>query len=86
MQIWDKARIPTTQLYNVINRIKELHDKWTGLKKSINRRTPKQLENEEKFKEPLNDLFDVAHADALEMISIQKDRDFLLAQGEKGKL
>ena len=29
--------------------------------------------------------FDVAHADALHLIKIQEDRDFLLAQREKGR-
>jgi hypothetical protein len=37
------------------------------------------------FVNKLDDLFDVAHADALNLISIEEDRLFLLAQREKGR-
>ena len=37
------------------------------------------------FVENLENLFDIAHADALSMIKIPEDRAFLLAQREKGR-
>jgi hypothetical protein len=40
---------------------------------------------ENKFVESLNDLFDVAHEDALTMIKIDDDRQFLIAQRRKGR-
>ena len=40
---------------------------------------------EEAFKEILNDFFDMAHQDAMKLIKIQLDRDFLIAQREKGR-
>lgn len=40
---------------------------------------------EDEFVEHLDDLFDIAHSDALKMITIAEDRAFLLAQREKGR-
>ena len=37
-----------------------------------------------KWKNSLNNLFDIAHANAVQMISIQEDGDFLSAQRETG--
>ena len=41
------------------------------------------MQKEGQWKEELKDLFDVAHANALELIKIQEDKEFLLAQREK---
>src|SRR6218665_2823311 len=41
--------------------------------------------NEDIFKDTFNDLFDVAHPDALTTITIPEDKAFLLAQREKGR-
>ena len=41
------------------------------------------MEKEEAFSACFDDVFDVAHADALNMMTIQEDKDFLLAQREK---
>lgn len=37
------------------------------------------------FSSKLDDLFDIAHANALDMITIDEDRAFLIAQREKGR-
>jgi len=42
-------------------------------------------QQEAEFVENLENLFDIAHADALSMIKIPEDRAFLLAQREKGR-
>jgi len=85
LSFWAKARIPTRQKYHIINKVKEHHLKWQGLKKAATRRTEKQKQNEDLFTSVLDDLFDVAHADALVIIKIPEDREFLLAQREKGR-
>ena len=36
---WEKARIPKRQECHIINKIKQLHLTWQGLKKSASRRT-----------------------------------------------
>lgn len=40
---------------------------------------------EDLWSQDLDELFDIAHADALEMIIIEEDRQFLLAQRKKGQ-
>ena len=71
--------------YIIINKIKQQHHKWKGLQKVSSRRTETQQHKEDEFTSVLDDLFDVTHADALHLIKIQEDRDFLLAQKEKGR-
>ena len=59
---------------------------WRLLKKNKARTSPTQLARESAFVSRLEDLFDVAHADALTKTSVlQEDKDFLLAQREKGR-
>ena len=82
---WEKARIPTRQECHIINKIKQLHSTWQGLKKSASRRTEVQQGKEDSFVQTFDDLFDVAHANALILIKIEEDRQFLLAQREKGR-
>ncbi|GBN69052.1 hypothetical protein AVEN_187317-1, partial [Araneus ventricosus] len=44
-----------------------------------------QEENERNFISDLNNLFDIAHANALEVIKIEEDGKFLLSQREPGR-
>jgi adenylate/nucleoside-diphosphate kinase len=37
------------------------------------------------LKEKLNNLFDVSHSNALNMVKIEEDKNFLLMEREKGK-
>jgi hypothetical protein len=55
-----------------------------GFQKAASRRTETQQLKEDAFSTGL-DLFDVAHVDALSLIKIAEDREFLLAQREKGR-
>lgn len=56
-----------------------------SFKKHRKRETPLHQEQEAKFTENLENLFDVAHAEALSMIKNPEDRQFLLALREKGR-
>ena len=58
---------------------------WQALKRNANGRSETQMKKEQAFKADFNDLFDVAHADALTLIKITEDREFLVAQREKGR-
>uniref|UniRef100_A0A2S2PCY9 Uncharacterized protein n=1 Tax=Schizaphis graminum TaxID=13262 RepID=A0A2S2PCY9_SCHGA len=82
---WEKAKIPTQKECHVIEKIKKIHCKWQSIKKSASRRTSKQLEAESVFVSDFDNLFDIAHKDALTLISIKEDKEFLLAQREKGR-
>jgi hypothetical protein len=84
-QFWDKARIPIRKDCHIIAKIKDLHLAWIGIKKNASRRTDTQKEKERQFTENLQDLFDIAHAEALTMIKLPEDREFLQAQREKGR-
>lgn len=85
MVFWQKARIPTRQEYNIINKIKDLHNRWQNLKKLSGRKTETQTRKNEEFVHTLDDLFDVAHADALTIITNEEDKSFLIAQRETGR-
>jgi len=82
---WDKARIPIRQEQHAIAQLELLHQKWKLLQRNANRHTDTQRANEANFVDKLEDLFDIAHTNALKMMKIQEDRDFLLAQREKGR-
>jgi hypothetical protein len=82
---WEKAKIPTQKECHVIEKIKKIHCKWQNIKKSASRRTPRQLELESVFVSDFDNLFDIAHKDALTLITIKEDKEFLLAQREKGR-
>lgn len=57
------------------------------IKKNANRDTDSQPKNkkEEQFVVKLDDFFDVAHANALELIQHEEDKEYLLAQRRKGR-
>ena len=56
---------------------------WKGIKKNTQRQAKTQKQKED-FKSMFENLFDIAHANALEMISIEEDKQFLMAQREPG--
>jgi len=71
---------------NCQTKLEQTFEEWRLLKKNKARKSTTQLERESAFVSRLEDLFDVAHADALTKTSVlQEDKDFLLAQREKGR-
>jgi len=82
---WQKASIPVKQKQNAIIKLEKFFRKWQTLQKHKTRKSVTQAEQEETFKECLDDLFDIAHAQALTMITNEEDKEFLLAQREKGR-
>ena len=53
------------------------------MKKTASRRTDKQQRNENSFASKLDDLFDIAHANALQMIKLEEDKAFLKVSERK---
>ena len=80
LHLWEKARIPTTIERNAIEKLEKAFDQWVRLKKSSTRRTESQAANEAAFGLSIAGLFDIAHADALQLISNPEDRAFLIDQ------
>ena len=77
---YSKANIPTIDPCHIIKKVRRLHEEYIGLKKSKSRKTGQAEENRANFVASLKNLFDVAHRDAMSMIDIKEDRDFLEAQ------
>src|SRR6218665_1649809 len=75
----------TRQDYNIVVKLKDLHGKWKVLKKDSSNMSGNQRSKETAFVDSLDDLFDVAHAEAMKLINIEEDRKFLEAQREKGR-
>lgn len=61
---------------------------WQNLKKikeNKAKRSASLKERESNWSHDLDELFDIAHADTLQMIKIEEDKQFLLAQRQKGR-
>jgi len=62
-----------------------LYNQWTTLNKHKDRESDLHVAQENDFCSKMKNLFDIAHADALTIIRLQEDRDFLLAPREPGR-
>ena len=80
---WEKARIRTNKLPHSIEKLESLYKEWKNLQKNCKRRTYLREKRERNFLDMLDDLLDIAHADALEMIKIEEDKLFLISQRKK---
>lgn len=74
---WKKARIPIQDRSDCVKKIKKLYDEWAKLDKNKKRNTNTQKEIMTTFEDNLNDLFDIAHSNALNIIKIHEDKLFL---------
>lgn len=82
---WEKARIPTQEMKNCIPKLETMYQEWRQLQKHAGRSSEAQKKKEANFISKLEDLFDIAHANALNMISIEEDKQFLINQRKKGR-
>ena len=72
-----KARIPMRDHQNCQTKLEHAFEEWRLLKKNKARLSTTQCVRESVFSAKLDDLFDVAHADALTSQSVlQEDKDF----------
>ena len=85
LPFWERARIPTQLPKNVTRKVLSLHGKWHALGKNRSRNRPADQAAQQAFQEELGDLFDCAASDAMAKIVIEEDRQFLIAQREKGR-
>lgn len=85
VQFWNKARIPVQELHHIRKKIEKLFLAWTNLRKNISKTSPFLKDKENQFTDILDDLFDIAAQGAMNQISIEEDKKFLLAQREKGR-
>lgn len=83
---WEKARIPTKQFSKCGKKLKSLYEELRNLQKSRTRRSERTKKNEEDFVNKLDNLFDIAHANAMEIITIEEDKVFLINQRKPGRI
>jgi hypothetical protein len=83
VQVWERARIPTKPQQHAIKKMESLFAEYKSLKKHKDRKTDTQKTNEDKFREKFDDLFDIAHAEAMTRITIEDDQQFLIAQRKR---
>src|SRR5215469_11127064 len=91
LSMWAKAQLPTTLKCNVVTKLKTLYGEWQKLKKNKeNKKKQSQglLNKQSMWNNKLNVLFDIAHANAFNLIGIEDDKMFLKLQreGQKGKM
>ncbi|XP_076055835.1 uncharacterized protein LOC143033967 [Oratosquilla oratoria] len=79
---WAKAQMPTTTLFYAKKKLTDLVTKYEGLKKNRLRDSENQRMKEQMFCDDLDEIFDVAHKDALIMMKNEEDKVFLLSQRE----
>lgn len=82
---WEKARIPTKSLPNCVKKLVNLYQVWRDLQKNAKKSQEVFEQRRREFLSELNNLFDIAHADALKLIKINEDRVFLQRQREPGR-
>lgn len=83
MIFWRQAFIPTKHRGDVKRKVQTLVTEWYSLRKNTLRGGDKQKKKEDEFVDKLDDLFDIAHANAIEMVT--DPTVFLQMQREKGR-
>src|SRR5215469_790562 len=82
---WRKTRIPTHDRSYCVKKCKMLCEVLRGLEKHRNRNSIKSKQDEKDFQDSIDDLFDIAHLKAIDMIKIKEDKEFLHMQRKKGR-
>lgn len=80
MSVWQKAAIPTRLTKHCIEKVEKIHNEWLMLKKNKGRNSDAQNKRQNLFVEQLDQLFDIAHSEALVMCKVDEDRQFLIDQ------
>jgi hypothetical protein len=76
-EIWLKARVPTAEKRSIVRKFENVLDKYRNVCRNMSCREPTQEAREIDFENSSKLLFDVSHQQALQMIKIDEDRQFL---------
>ncbi|KAK2727100.1 hypothetical protein QYM36_007819 [Artemia franciscana] len=71
---WYKARIPTRDVQNCQTKQEKLFEGWCLLKKNKGRQSVKQQSREAEFLCKLDNLFDIAHVNTMNIMKIKEDK------------
>ena len=80
MVFWSKVRILTKMEQHVVTKIEKCVDKYQKFKKNKYRKSKTQKQKECDFLKELDILFDIANQNPMQMMTIEEDKQFLLAQ------
>lgn len=75
-----KARLPTHYPSYCSKKLKKLFDFWRTLEKTKSRNSDLHKQRKQDFILGLNDLFDIAHVNAIAIIKIDEDKKILTLQ------
>lgn len=82
---WFRAKLPIKHRQDSIKKLEKLFYEWAGLKKNKSRRSQTQQCNEAQFLATIEELFDIAHANAMGLIEIEEDKLFLESQRKEAR-
>lgn len=82
---WEKARIPIKAIPNCVKKLLDKYTLWKKLQKNCKKSLDIYRTRENDFENDLDNLFDIAHADALVIMKIEEDKIFLKLQREPGR-
>lgn len=88
LALWKKANIPTRLKKHVVNKILQYFTEWQKLKKNKAnkaKRSERIQQKEQEWQTKLEDLFDIAHANVLNMMTDEENSSFLMAQRKNGR-
>ena len=75
--------MPSESSPNCVKKLVDLHV-WPELQKNSTKSQDIHMQWSKKFQMDLDNLFDIAHSDALEIMKIEEDKMFLHRQREPG--
>ena len=85
VEFWTEARIPMIRKDHAVTKVEKLYSVYTSLKRGKDRRSTPQTQKEDDFTNDMKNLFDIASANALIVMTKEEDKQFLVAQREPGR-
>lgn len=82
--IWNKAKVPAIDFCHLSVKVRKLHAEHMNFKKNRSGTSGKAVEYRREFQRCLEELFNVAHCDALSLMKSKVDKDFLINQHRPG--
>jgi hypothetical protein len=85
-EIWSKARVPTAEERNIIFKLNNSLQIYRNICRNKGRHGAAQVAKEREFESSINQLFDIAHIQAMKLIKIEEDKLFLIDQRTERKM
>jgi hypothetical protein len=86
VEIWSKARVPTAEERNIIFKLNNSLQIYRNICRNKGRQGAAQVAKEREFESSINQLFDIAHIQAMKLIKIEEDKLFLIDQRTERKM